>query len=320
MQLANYQLLLKLNDCLISTIYKSMDIFEKINKLEITEKTKLNILRKSSFVDDVQVDANGIPLFSWIDISLTELCNRVCGFCPRVDENGYPNQNLNLSVTLAAKLANELRGIDYKGGVVFCGYGEPLLHPQLCKVIEQFRGIHVEIVTNGDKLNGGLIVELFNAGLSFICVSMYDGPHQVKFFEDLFRSAGVDAERYILRDRWHNEEDSFGLKLTNRSGTINFGPNAKDFVGRPCYYTAYSMAIDWNGDVLLCVQDWNKKVKFGNVGQDTLLNIWNSIRLHKYRSKLIDGKRVSSPCNICNADGTVHGFNHVNSWMRVGSE
>ena len=27
-----------------------------------------------------------------------------------------------------------------------------------------------------------------------------------------------------------------------------------------CYYTHYSMMIDWNGDVYLCTQDWQRKV------------------------------------------------------------
>ena len=31
------------------------------------------------------------------------------------------------------------------------------------------------------------------------------------------------------------------------------------------------MTIDWNGDVLVCMQDWNKKIKFGNIQANTLL-------------------------------------------------
>ena len=88
---------------------------------------------------------------------------------------------------------------------------------------------------------------------------MYDGPEQVDKLNQMFLEAEVDQERYILRDRWHKEDDSFGLKLTNRSGVMDFGPDTTEFKNHPCYYTAYSMAIDWNGDVLLCVQDWNKK-------------------------------------------------------------
>ena len=202
-----------------------MDIFQRVGTLEVTEKTKLNILRKSDFVDKVQLDSNGNPLFSWLDISLTELCNRLCTFCPRIDKNFYPNQNLNFSISLAKKIADELHAMNYTGGVVFCGYGEPLLHPEIEKILEAFRGIHTEIVTNGDKLHASRVADLFSCGLSFLCVSMYDGPHQVEYFENMMREAGVDKERYILRDRWHTEEDSFGHKLTNRSGVMVFGPD-----------------------------------------------------------------------------------------------
>ena len=55
-----------------------MDIFDKVNELEITEKTKLNILRKSDFIDEVHYDEEGYPKPSWIDISITELCNGMC--------------------------------------------------------------------------------------------------------------------------------------------------------------------------------------------------------------------------------------------------
>ena len=44
-------------------------------------------------------------MFSWIDISLTELCNRVCSFCPRADPDFYPNQNLHASNALIRRIA-----------------------------------------------------------------------------------------------------------------------------------------------------------------------------------------------------------------------
>lgn len=295
-----------------------MFTYQKVSNAEITEKTKLNLLRKSDFVDKVEFDADGkTPLFSWIDISLTELCNRKCSFCPRIDPSFYPNQNLNFGSELAVKISDELKGMNYKGGVVFCGYGEPMLHPQLNEILQIFRGIHTEIVTNGDKLTAEGIKSLFNSGLSFLCVSMYDGPYQIAKFEKIMSEANVPSDRFILRDRWHTEEDGFGLKLTNRSGVLEFGPDPTTLQGSPCYYPSYSMAIDWNGDVLQCVQDWNKKVKYGNISSSKLIDIWKSVRYHKTRAKLQNGNRTESPCSECNADGCFHGFNHVNNWARI---
>ena len=36
-----------------------------------------------------------------IEINLTELCNRKCVFCPRVDPKVFPNRNLHMSLDLS---------------------------------------------------------------------------------------------------------------------------------------------------------------------------------------------------------------------------
>jgi radical SAM protein with 4Fe4S-binding SPASM domain len=282
--------------------------------MTLTEATRSNLRRKSGFIDDVHMMGE-IPLFSWIDISLTELCNRTCSFCPRADADEYPNQNLHASNTMIRRIADELKQIDYKGGVVFCGYGEPLLHPDLINLCRAFGPkTRLEIVTNGDRLTSELVQDLQAASVDYLVVSMYDGPHQIEHFKKIFAEAGVDDEFFILRDRWHSEEDEFGLKLTNRAGTVHVGDQPKVDKTKPCYYPHYSLAIDWNGDALLCVQDWNKKIKFGNVHDATLLEIWRSPQLHKYRTALGQGQRNLPPCNQCNADGTLHGYNHLDAW------
>lgn len=280
----------------------------------LNEATKNNLRRKSSYIDDVQLIGN-TPLFSWVDINVTELCNRKCEFCPRIDDSVYPNQNLHMSVALAKKIGNELEALNYKGVVVFSGYSEPTLCPHFADILAAFpKNIRLEMVTNGDKLKPKYIKKLKDAGLDYFVVSMYDGPEQIAHFKQLFIDSGLSEDEYILRDRWHNGEDDFGLKLTNRAGTIQTGDQPPVIPSHPCYYTAYSMTIDWNGDVLLCMQDWNKKVKFGNVSGQNLVEIWNSKALDNYRKKLLNGSRTCDPCNKCNTDGTLHGYKHKEYW------
>lgn len=286
----------------------------------LTEATKANLRRKSFYVDNVQMH-EAVPLFSWIDINLTELCNRMCVFCPRADVELYPNQKLHMGLPLIKKISDELRGLNYEGAVVLCGFGEPLLHPQIIEIASCFGGdIRLEIVTNGDHLTPELINALLTAGVHYIVVSMYDGPHQVGHFTGMFEKAGCTREHYILRDRWHTHEDNFGLKLTNRAGTVSIGSQDAVDVTKPCHYPVYSMTLDWNGDVLLCVQDWNKKVKLGNVYAQSLLDVWKSKALNKIRARLAAGRRNSPPCNRCNADGTLHGFNHITAWKLQTTE
>ena len=175
--------------------------------------------------------------------------------------------------------------------------------------------IRLELVTNGDRLTSNDFKRLALCGINHFVVSMYDGDHQIKHFTDLFKKAGLNKNLYTLRDRWHDSNKNFGVKLTNRAGTIDIGNQPKVSVDKPCFYPSYSMTIDWNGDVLVCMQDWNKKIKFGNIQANTLLEIWKNKIYSKYRMSLIKGSRKLSPCNKCNADGTLHGENHANAWI-----
>lgn len=280
----------------------------------MNQVTTANLERKSVFVNDVQFH-EGLPLFSFIDLNITELCNRKCSFCPRVDSDKYPNQNLNMSLDLVRKMARELQSYGFKGIVNICGYGEPLLYKEIVALVRILseHGIHTELVTNGDKLTAALAQSLQNAGLVKIVVSMYDGPHQIEYFKQLL--AGVDADFFVLRDRWYDETQEFGLILTNRAGTLPVNrPNA--FLESPCYYTHYSMTIDWNGDALLCVQDWNKKVKMGNLFGQTLFEVWTATAWNRYRTNLTLGNRGKlDPCRNCDVNGSYLGKAHSDAWV-----
>ena len=170
-------------------------------------------------------------------------------------------------------------------------------------------------MTNGDRLTTKMAGELVSVGLNYFVVSMYDGPEQVEHFNSVFKEANISSNQYVLRDRWHDESLSYGVKLTNRTGNVTSGIQQPINLKKPCYYPSYSLSIDWNGDVLLCVQDWDKKVKFGNINTQTLEEIWYSKYFQRVRHNLIDGKRNSAPCSNCNAVGIVHGLNHAKAWL-----
>ncbi len=275
--------------------------------------TTYNLQRKSIIVDEVQL-WKGSPLFSFIDLNITELCNRKCSFCPRVDSDRYPNQNLNMTLDLVRKMAGELQSYGFKGIVNICGYGEPLLFREVNALVAILadHGVHTELVTNGDKLTAQVAQGLKEAGLRKLIVSLYDGPHQIEHFKQTL--AGIDESFYVLRDRWYDETEQFGLILTNRAGVMPIN-RSNAFLESPCFYTHYSMTIDWNGDALLCVQDWNKKVKMGNLFGQSLFEVWTSPAWSRYRTNLALGKRgVLDPCRTCDANGSYLGKAHAEAW------
>jgi radical SAM protein with 4Fe4S-binding SPASM domain len=181
-------------------------------------------------------------------------------------------------------------------------------------------------VTNGDvlkrKKGRQMIKDIYAAGLSQFVVSMYDGPEQIQEFNELFNSCGIKKTQYSLRDRWYDESEDYGLLYTNRAGNIGF-ESLSDIAKQKlimsgksaCFYTHYAMMIDWNGDALLCCQDmYNRTVKFGNVKDKLLIDIWRDAKLMEYRNKLKNGERSMSPCSTCNANGRVFGGEHAKSW------
>ena len=197
---------------------------------------------------------------------------------------------------------------------MLAGYGEPLLSRHILSMIKTFSKVcNTEITTNGDPLNEKRITQLIEAGVHKIIVSLYDGPEQIDQMTKIFRNAGVDEDHYILRDRWYPEEEGFGLKLTNRGGTINLGEDAPQKKS-PCFYPDYMMMVDWNGDVFLCTQDWNRRVRSGNLNFQQIQEVWNSSVLKRYRKNLHCGLRSEAPCLNCNADGTKHGRGHADAW------
>ena len=43
--------------------------------------------------------------------------------------------------------------------------------------------------------------------------------------------------------------------------------------------------IEWNGDVFLYPQDWQRRVAMGNIMQKSFFEIWNGTVLNKFRQE-----------------------------------
>ena len=277
-----------------------------------------SIKRKSKFIDEKVQYFKDIPLFSWIEISPIDACNRKCVFCPKSDPQIAPDTFKTMDNKYIEKLAKELKEINYKGTIVFAGYGEPMLDKKIYDKIQILSGIcNLEITTNGDPLTTKNIKKLVDSGINKIVVSLYDGPEQVEKYNNLFLESGINKDKYILRDRWYKEDDGWGLMVTNRAGTLKLeNQNLPKKKNMSCFYTHYSMMIDWNGDCYLCTQDWQRKMVSGNIFKQHILNIWNSEILKKFRNDLVNGQRINNPCKNCNAFGLMHGSNHSKAWKK----
>ena len=281
------------------------------------ETIQNNILRKKPILDRDPQFHKGIPIPSWIELSLIDVCNRACNFCPKSDESIAPNTNQKMQMVLINKLISDLKKINFEGAFCLCGYGEPMLHKEYLEISSKLGSIGgVEIITNGDMVNKKTLVEIYKSGTTRLLISLYDGPEQVLKFKKMMSECNIPENFVVLRDRWYSDKIDYGVKLTNRVGTVKIGnqPNTEDFKKQKCFYTAYQMLIDWNGDVFLCPQDWQRRQSMGNIMQTDIFDIWSGPVMSKYRRNLLKGDRILNPCNKCNADGMVYGEKHYEAF------
>lgn len=238
-----------------------------------------------------------------VEINPVDVCNRTCSFCPRSDTTLYPNTKEKISLDLILKIAKDLKSIDYTGRVSFVGFGEPLLYKSLVAAVkiiaDQVACEWIEINTNADFLTRAVATELSLAGCTNITVSMYDSDISPLLQEQL---KDIDLDLTFK----HCYEEKFEVSLINRNDIIS----QKLILNKEkeCYLPFYKMFIDWNGDVLVCCNDWGRQGVVGNLHNASIKEIWLSEEMTQYRSFLKNGDRKSlNPCKYCNINGTRYG-------------
>jgi len=287
-----------------------------------------NIKNKSKTVEEkiqlIEINGNFLPLPTEIEISESGTCNRKCSFCPRSDPD-YEDKKEFISNDLHRKLCSELKELNYKGTVRYSGFVEPMVDKNIFNLIGMTNAYlpksNIEMVTNGDLLNLKRLKKLFEAGLSTILISVYDGPEDMVKFEKMCISAGLDKKQYVIRNRYLPPEEDFGITISNRSGLMD---NAEHKISsletalkEPCFYPSYSFFIDYNGDVLMCSHDWGKKNILGNLNSSSIYEIWTSQNAENSRKNLYNAKRNFSPCNVCDVKGSLIGQDHAKKFKEI---
>ena len=243
-----------------------------------------------------------------VEINPVELCNRACSFCPRSDPELYSNNNNRISAVTCHNIARGLNDIDYTGRIGFVGFGEPLMHKDLSNCVNIMKqGVPgaqwIEVNTNGDLLTRKKATQLAQSGCNVLCVSMYDTDISDKVHDIC---TGLDMQVIC---RHHYDQNDYKLKIVDRKNIIN-SLKAYDY-NKSCNIPFYHMLIDWNGDVLLCNNDWSKSVVFGNVNDEHIIDIWLNEKFMKHREKLLNGRCGLSPCSKCNVNGSMYGDDSV---------
>lgn len=260
---------------------------------------------------------NNLVGLSVVEVCVTELCTRRCGFCPRADKNVYPNQRLFMSSETITNLGNECKINSYEGDFHFSGFGESLTHPNFFELVKTLKNIlpdnHFALTTNGDLLTEEVCHKIYKSGINHIIISCYDGVEHYNKFEQLLTPLNQSFE---IRKLWLNPEETLASlakrnNFNNRSGAvsnIDYKESLEAYKNNPCYLPFYKLVIDYNGEALLCCNDWFRRHKgFGNINTNSLKEIWFSAEFDKVRRDLKRGNRIGPSCSTCSIQGDLIG-------------
>ena len=263
---------------------------------------------------------NKLKGLTTIELCVTELCTRKCGFCPRSDSSVYPNQKLFMSEKTMKNIAIKCRDEGFEGDFHISGFGESFTHPNFLELTSILRDIlpnnFIVLTTNGDLLNESKINTLIKRNFNKVIVSCYDGEESKNKFINLFEKNAFF--NYEIRELWLKDGETIESLMNrntfnNRSGAVNIElPNMDK--KSPCFLPFYKLVIDWNGEALLCCNDWKRAHKgFGNINNISLTEIWYGEEFDKVRMDLIKGNRIGPACSNCNIPGILIGKESVDA-------
>jgi hypothetical protein len=230
--------------------------------------------------------------FETIEIEINTSCNRRCNYCPNsiFDRSLIENEKF-MPTEVFRKVVDELAEIGYDGEISPHLFGEPLLDNRLPELIRYARDnlpkARIIIFSNGDLLDKKRYQMLCEAGVSEFRVTQHGKTMPLGIKELLSLGAELDApiSYNVLTE------------FSNRGGLIDVDPAAEKKY--PNCFLYESLIIDYAGNAILCCDDYHSSIIFGNIAQDTLLNIWENKKYKKLRKRL--RKRIYDLpiCQIC---------------------
>lgn len=233
-------------------------------------------------------------IFNRVEIEINTHCNKkedtgnYCKYCPNSVSDTCPPKLMDEQ--LYKKIISELKEIGFRGRLSFHFYGEPLLHPNIEALINHAKIIIPEadlvLYTNGDKLTDSKYDNLIKSGIDRIVVF------------NPYKKFTVRPKQTVLRNIHFNNKGG----MLGRVQTLDL----------ECFAPTHRLVIGYDGNVLLCYEDVKRQNIFGNVGKQSIKEIWSSARFEKAREELKNGQRcLYEPCKYCNNQSHVR-FGQVN--------
>ena len=237
-----------------------------------------------------------LDFFKVVELETTTACNRTCSYCPNsvFDRGSIHNENLMEEATFRT-IVDQLASLGFWGRLSPHFYGEPLLDKRLPELMAYARKrlpyTKLVIFTNGDLLAPTVYDTLLEAGVDGFLVTQH-GPKPPPNIVRLRRHRDEQGARVPLDYRVFTSE----TELSNRAGLVD---HAALETKTDCSLPSENVTIDYQGNVILCCNDYHSTVTFGNVREQHLAEIWRSEKYKTLRRNLRHGDFELEICKKC---------------------
>lgn len=292
----------------------------------------------------------------------TNLCNFMCNYCGHsmglaAMKQEYDLCTENMSMETLKLVVNQLKEFPDRIKVIsLTGHGEPLVNPDLAKMIAYIKECDVaeriEIISNASLLNHQTSLELINAGLDCIRISLqglstqkyqeickrnidfdkfvdeiqyfYENKKQCQVFVkvmDVALEEGEEEQFYKLfdsiSDRMYIEQCRpvySGVTMTEGMECTDDRYGRTHEPRKVCPLCFYMLGIHPDGDVAPCETIY-KPITLGNVYSETIVDMWNGKRNQDFQKMQLRKERFqNSGCARCCApDDVAHPEDEVDS-------
>lgn len=218
------------------------------------------------------------------------------------------------------------------------GYGDPLLDMNLALSIKALtdKGFSTYFSCNPANINIDRTVEMFESGLSYIkysIESVYDESHKeirgkasnfTKSYEKINKLLELKKQKdykttiiitMINLNRSNQQEEYELLKEAFRDKDVYIYLKSedqqwyrKDYHGTQsvhwlefCKHPWMSMTIKSNGEVAMCMEDFNNEIVLGDANKESLYDIWNGQKYNQFREdhfNLTPGLKCTEKCDM----------------------
>jgi len=262
-------------------------IFLRTRKLSPNLRNLLMILY--SFYLDIKhlIQYRKTNIFEIVNLETTSLCNRKCLYCP---VSKYKRANKILELKYIRKIFFELSHLNFKGTIIFGRYDEPLMDSRIKIIIKYLRDYlpnnEVIIYTNGDFLSLNLFKKLNKLNIIFN-ITNHQKESNINL-KNMLNNIPKEQKNHIYV-RTNIENDI----LNPRSGLVK----VKNPTKQSCCIIPYiELTFDYEGNIVLCPDDYFSSIKFGNIKKDRIIDVWNKEEYKKIRRELRLGKKRFPIC------------------------